>query len=96
MDYMASENWQARFRRKADEWGESGEISVMMGRGPGGGWIASLSQSLQQSRDGAAMQLAPLDTPKKWRDAFEDFSRIMDLPLKKPRWMLGLADFSGG
>jgi len=94
MDFLASESWQTRFRRKSEEWGESAEIGIVMGRAPGGGWLAALEPSLQQSPDGSHLQIGALDTGKKWLDAYEDFSRIMDLPLRRPRWMLGLAGFN--
>lgn len=94
MDHMPSESWLARFRRKVDEWGESGDLHMVMGRGPGGSWLAMLKESLTQSEDGDAQALEHFDAHKAWRDHFEDFSRIMDLPLKRPRWMLGLVEVS--
>ncbi len=96
MDFNPRETWLKRWQRKCDEWSQP-ELEAKLAFGVSGVGDAQRhflyylgSEKILSGEKPELWEAAKVDAD--WKDTFEEFCQIMDLPLKKPGWQLGVGE----
>jgi hypothetical protein len=89
VDYDDREDWQGRWLRKTDEWGEGGaKAACRIGRTLDQGWWLALEEGLQQREPGPPSVVETRWNRASWREDFQDFCLKMEIPVLAPHWYL--------